>query len=115
MKNKIFLLVVFLLVSLPCFSADTFQVSSSVFKSGELVESSVMEVEADKKAYMTIGEDFRYELTVSPKQDEVVEVKTAVEIGDHVITPTLTVFYGKEALVEIGETKLTVLVNKFER
>lgn len=115
MKTKIILFAISLLVSLPGFAADGFLVSSSVFTNGELVESPVMEVEADKKAYMTIGDDFRYELTVSPKQDEAVEVKAAVEVGEHVITPTLTVFYGKEALVEIGETKLTVLVNKFER
>jgi len=103
-----------LLMSLPSMAAETFQVSSSVYRNGELVESPVMIVEADKKAYMTIGNDFRYELTVSSKSEDTVQVQTAVNVGNSIINPSLTVFYDKEASVEVGDTKLTVLVSKHE-
>ena len=115
MKTRLYLLSVSLLASLPCLAADTFRVSSSVFKSGELAESPVMIVEEGKMADMTVGDDFRYELTVSPTQGETVEVQAAVEVGKSVINPTLTVFYDKEASVEIDQTKLMVLVSKLER
>lgn len=115
MKTKPYLLAVSLLASLPCFAADIFQVSSSVFKSGELIESPVMIVEEGKMAYMTIGDNFRYELTVSPRQGETVEVNTTIKVGEKSMNPSLTLLYDKEASVEIGQTKLMVLVNKLER
>jgi|AntDeeMinimDraft_5_1070356.scaffolds.fasta_scaffold33379_1 hypothetical protein len=115
MKTKRYLLLVSLLASLSCFAADTFQVSSSVFKGGELLESPVMVVQADKRAYMTIGDDFHYELTVSPKQGETVEVSTKIKVGENSINPSLTLIYDREASVEIDQTKLMVLVSKLER
>ncbi|TDP28007.1 hypothetical protein DEU29_1243 [Idiomarina aquatica] len=103
-----------ILASLPSLAAETFQFSSSIYRNGELVKSPVMIVEADKKAYMTIGDDFRYELTVSSKSGDTVKVQTAMNVGSATMNPSLTVFYDKEASVEVGDTKLTVLVSKHE-
>lgn len=102
-----------ILASLPSLAAETFQFSSSIYRNGELVESPVMIVEADKKAYMTIGDDFRYELTVSPNADQTVQVKTALTINQVSASPVLTVAYDKQASVEVGKTKLTVRVNQY--
>lgn len=114
MNIKVFYVALSLLLSLPSIAAETFQVSSSVYQNGELVESPVMVVEADKKAYMTIGDDFRYELTVSSNSGDTVQVQAVVNVGEISMSPSLTMFYDKEASVEIGETKLTVLVSKHE-
>ena len=101
-----------ILASLPSIAAETFHVASSIYQNGELVESPVMIVEADKKAYMTIGDNFRYELTVSSQSEDTVKVETAMEVGNASMKPSLTVFYDKEASVKVGDTKLTVLVSK---
>lgn len=112
MKIRASVLVASLLVSASCFAAQTYQVSTSVHVDGELIASPVMVVEADKMASITIGNDFRYNLTVKPNQDDTVDVITAVTLGKDTITPSFTVAYGKEATMEMGSQKLTLLVSK---
>jgi len=71
-----------------------------------------MVVEADKMVSITMGNDFSYNLTVKPNQDEKAGVDVAVTVGDSTINPSFTVAYGKEATIEIGSQKLTLLVSK---
>lgn len=101
-----------LTLSLPATATEVFRVSSSVYHKGELIESPVMVVEAGKKAQMTVGENFRYELVVVPNSDDTVTLQTLVGIGEATVSPALTVFYDKQAAVEVGETKLNVLVSR---
>jgi hypothetical protein len=112
MEIKASLLSVSLFASVSCFAAQTYQVSTSVYTDGELVASPVMVVEADKMASITIGDDFSYNLTVRPNHDETVDVTTAVKVGSDTVTPSFTLAYGKEATMEIGSQKLTLLVSK---
>jgi hypothetical protein len=49
---------------------------------------------------------------VKPNQDETAGVVAAVTVGDSTINPSFTVTYGKEATIEIGTQKLTLLVSK---
>jgi hypothetical protein len=112
MEIKASLLSVSLFASVSCFAAQTYQVSTSVYANGELVASPVMVVEADKMASITIGDDFSYNLTVRPNHDETVDVTTAVKVGSDTVTPSFTLAYGKEATMEIGSQKLTLLVSK---
>ena len=112
MKTKASLLVAALLASVSCFAADTFQVSTSVYSQGKLVASPTMVVEADKMASITMENGFSYNLTVKPNQDETAGVVTAITLGDSTINPSFTVAYGKEATMEIGAQKLTLLVTK---
>jgi hypothetical protein len=112
MEIKASFLSVFLFASVSCFAAQTYQVSTSVYADGELVASPVMVVEADKMASITIGDDFSYNLTVRPNHDETVDVTTAVKVGSDTVTPSFTLAYGKEATMEIGSQKLTLLVSK---
>ncbi len=112
MEIKASLLSVSLFASVSCFAAQTYQVSTSVYADGELVASPVMVVEADKMASITIGDDFSYNLTVRPNHDETVDVTTAVKVGSDTVTPSFTLAYGKEATMEIGSQKLTLLVSK---
>ncbi|NYR13594.1 hypothetical protein HC000_14130 [Pseudoalteromonas sp. MIP2626] len=113
MKIKASLIALSLLASVSCFAAETYQVSTSVYANGELIASPVMVVEADKMASITIGNDFSYNLTVKPNRDETVGIITAVTVGNDTVTPSFTVAYGKEATMEIGSQKLTLLVSKF--
>lgn len=115
MKIKVILLTASLFASMSCFAAETYQVSTSVYANGELVASPVMVVEADKMASITIGDDFSYNLTVKPNQDETVNVTTAVTVGNDTINPSFTLAYNKEATMEMGSQKLTLLVNKVSR
>ena len=112
MKIKASLLVTTLLASASCFSADTFQASTSVYSQGKLVASPTMVVEADKMASISMDNGFSYNLTVKPNQDETAGVVAAVTVGDSTINPSFTVAYGKEATMEIGTQKLTLLVSK---
>lgn len=112
MKIKASLLITALLASMSCFAADTFQVSASVYSQGKLVASPILVVEADKKAAITMDNGFSYNLTVKPNQDETAGVVAAVTVGDSTINPSFTVTYGKEATIEIGSQKLTLLVSK---
>lgn len=112
MNFKASLLVTALLASASCFAADTYQVSTSVYSQGKLVAAPTMVVEANKMASVTTGNNFSYNLTVKPNQDETVGVVAAVTIGDSKINPSFTVAYGKEATIEIGAQKLTLLVSK---
>jgi len=115
MEIKASLLSVSLFASVSCFAAQTYQVSTSVYADGELVASPVMVVEADKMASIIIGDDFSYNLTVRPNHDETVDVTTAVKVGSDTVTPSFTLAYGKEATMEIGSQKLTLLVSKVGR
>ncbi len=112
MKIKASLLIAVLLSSVSCFAAETYQVSTSVYAKGKLIASPIMVVEADKMASITIGDDVSYNLTVKPNQDDTVDVTTAVTVGNDTVTPSFTLAYGKEATMEIGSQKLTLLVTK---
>uniref|UniRef100_A0A486XSL9 Uncharacterized protein n=1 Tax=Rheinheimera sp. BAL341 TaxID=1708203 RepID=A0A486XSL9_9GAMM len=112
MKIKASLLVSTLLASVSCFAADTYQVSTAVHSQGKLVASPVMVVETNKMAAITIGNDFSYNLTVTPNHDETARVVAEVTVADSTINPAFTVAYGKEASMEIGAQKLTLLVTK---
>lgn len=112
MKTKASLLVTALLASVSCFAAETYQVSTAVYSQGKLVASPTMVVEADKMASITVGNNFSYNLTVKPNQDATAGVVTAITVGDSTINPSFTVAYGKEATMEIGTQKLTLLVTK---
>ena len=112
MKIKASLLVATLLASVSCFAADTYQVSTSVYFQGELVASPTMVVEADKGASISMGNGFSYNLKVAPNQDETAGIVAAVTVGDSTINPSFTVAYSKEATMEIGDQKLTLLVSK---
>ncbi|MDP4945161.1 MAG: hypothetical protein NWQ48_06575 [Alishewanella sp.] len=112
MKIKASLLVTTLLASASCFSADTYQVSTSVYSQGKRVAAPAMMVEADKMASITMDSGFSYTLTVTPNQDETAGVVAVVTVGDSKINPSFTVAYGKEATIAIVEQKLTLMINK---
>jgi hypothetical protein len=112
MKIKESLLVTALLASASCFAADTYEVFTSVYSQGKLVASPTMVVEANKMASITMDNNFSYNLMVKPNQDETAGVVAAVTVGDSTINPSFTVTYGKEATIEIGTQKLTLLVSK---
>lgn len=109
---KASLLVTTLLASVSCLAAETYQVTTSVYSKGELVASPTMMVEADKMASITMANGFSYNLTVTPNPDETAGIVAAVTVGDSTINPSFTVAYGKEATMEIGTQKLTLLVTK---
>ncbi|MBD1582186.1 hypothetical protein [Pseudoalteromonas sp. S16_S37] len=109
---KASLLVTAILASVSCFAAQTYQVSTSVYSQGKLVGAPTMIVEADKMASFAMDNGFSYNLTVKPNQDETVGVEAAVTVGDSTINPSFTVIYDKEATLEIGTQKLTLLISK---
>ncbi|WP_105264795.1 hypothetical protein [Pseudoalteromonas sp. T1lg76] len=114
MKINTSLLALSLLASASGFAAETYQVTTSVYTNGELVASPVVLVEADKATSMTIGENFSYNLTVKPNQDETADIITALTLENDTLTPSFTVAYGKEASIEIGTQKLTILVSRVD-
>lgn len=112
MKIKANLLLVSLFASVSSLAAETYQVSTSVYANGELVASPVMVVEADKMTAITMDNGFSYNLTIKPNQDETAGVVAAVTVGGSTMNPSFTVAYSKEATMEIGAQKLTLLVSK---
>ena len=112
MNFKASLLVTALVASASCFAADTYQVSTSVYSQGKLVAAPKIVVEPNKTALITIGSNFSYNLTVKPNQDETADVVAVVTVDDNKINPSFTVAYGKEATIEIGAQKLTLMVSK---
>lgn len=112
MKIKAGLLIVTLLTPVVSVAADTYQVFTSVYKSGKLVASPTMVVLPDKMASITIGNHFRYNLTVKPHQDETADIVTMVTVGADTIKPLFTVAYNKEATIDVGAYKTTVLMRK---
>lgn len=113
-KVKVGVLVASLFVSASCFAGDIYEVSTSVHVGGELVAAPIVFVEADKMATVSIGDDFSYDVTVSPKQDNTAQVLTAVTVGDDKVTPSFNVAYGESASMKVGAQKLTILVNKLD-
>ncbi len=112
MNIKASLLMTALLASTSCFAADTYQVTSSVYAQGKLVAAPKIVVEPNKSALITIGNNFSYNLTVKPNQDETADVAAVVTVDDNTINPSFTVAYDKQATIEIGTQKLTILVSK---
>ena len=112
MQVKLGLLVATVLASGSCFAADVYKVSTSVFKDGELVASPVMLVNAEEMASITIDTELQYNLTVKPYNEHTAKVVTAVKVGDDVAEHETTVAYDKEATVNNGKDKLTLLVRK---
>ncbi len=101
-----------LLTTLSCFAADTYQISTFVYAQGQLLASPTMVVEADKMESIVMDNGFSYNLTVKPNQDGTAGVLAAVTVGENTITPSLTVEYGKEARLQIGNQQLKLLVSK---
>ena len=112
MQAKIGLLLAAVLASGSSFAADAYKVSTSVFKDGELIASPVMLVNTEEMASITIDSDFEYNLTVKPYNEHTAKVITAVKVGDEVTEHETTVAYDKEATVDNGNDKLTLLVRK---
>ena len=112
MKIKAGLLIVTLLTPVVSVASDTYQVFTSVYKSGKLVASPTMVVLPGKMASITIGNNFSYNLTVKPRQNEMADVVTMVAVGDDTIKPLFSVAYNKEATIDIGAYKTTILVSK---
>ena len=112
MQVKLGLLVATVLASGSCFAADAYKVSTSVFKDGELIASPVMLVNAEEMASIAVDTEFEYNLTVKPYNEHTAKVVTAVKVGDEVTEHETTVAYDKEATVDNGNDKLTLLVRK---
>ncbi|WP_426240968.1 hypothetical protein [Psychrobacter sp. TWP2-1-2] len=112
MQVKIGLLLAAVLASGSGFAADAYKVSTSVFKGGELIASPVMLVNAEEMASIAIDTDFEYNLTVRPSNEDTAKVVTAVKVGNDVTEHETTVVYDKEATVDNGNDKLTLLVHK---
>lgn len=112
MKIKAGFLIVTLLTPVVSVAADTYQVFTSVYKNGKLVASPTMVVLPNKMASITIGNNFRYNLTVKPRQNEMADIVTMVTVGADTIKPLFTVAYNKEATIDIGAYKTTVLMRK---
>ncbi len=112
MQVKIGLLLAAVLASGSSFAADAYKVSTSVFKDGELIASPVMLVNAEEMASIAIGTDFEYNLTVKPSNEHTAKVITTVKAGDNLTEHETTVAYDKEATVDNGNDKLTLLVRK---
>ena len=112
MQVKLGLLVATVLASGSCFAADAYKVSTSVFKDGELIASPVMLVNAEEMASIAVDNKFQYNLTVKPSNEHTAKVITAVKIDDDLTEQETTVAYDKEATVDNGKDKLTLLVRK---
>ncbi|AMN48726.1 hypothetical protein [Psychrobacter sp. P2G3] len=112
MQAKIGLLLAAVLASGSTFAADAYKVSTSVFKDGELIASPVMLVNAEEMASIAVDTDFEYNLTVKPSNEHTAKVVTALKVGDDVTEHETTVVYDKEATVDNGNDKLTLLVRK---
>ena len=112
MQVKLGLLVATVLASGSCFAADAYKVSTSVFKDGELIASPVMLVNAEEMASIAVDNKFQYNLTVKPYNEHTAKVITAVKIDDDLTEQETTVAYDKEATVDNGKDKLTLLVRK---
>ena len=112
MQAKLGLLVATVLASGSCFAADAYKVSTSVFKDGELIASPVMLVNAEEMASIAVDNEFEYNLTVKPYNEHTAKVITAIKVGDDLTEQETTVAYDKEATVDNGKDKLTLLVRK---
>lgn len=112
MKIKAIFSIAALLASMSSFAANKYQVSTSIYSDSMLVASPTMVVEADKVASISLGTDLRYDLTINPKEDKTAGVMTTIKIGDNTISPAFNVTYGKEASIEVGSQKLTIIVDK---
>ena len=112
MQVKIGLLLAAVLASGSGFAADAYKVSTSVFKDGELIASPLMLVNAEEMASIAIDTDFEYSLTVRPSNEDTAKVVIAVKVGNDVTEHETTVVYDKEATVDNGNDKLTLLVHK---
>ena len=112
MQVKIGLLLAAVVASGSGFAADSYKVSTSVFKDGELIASPVMLVNAEEMASIAVDTALQYNLTVKPYNEHTAKVVTALKVGDDVAEHETTVAYDKEATVDNGKDKLTLLVRK---
>ncbi|WP_350657283.1 hypothetical protein [Psychrobacter sp. S1-30-MNA-CIBAN-0213] len=112
MQVKIGLLLAAVLASGSSFAADFYKVSTSVFKDGELIASPVMLVNAEEMASIAVDTEFQYNLIVKPYNEHTAKVITALKVGDELTEQETTVAYDKEATVDNGKDKLTLLVRK---
>ena len=112
MQVKIGLLLAAVVASGSGFAADSYKVSTSVFKDGELIASPMMLVNAEEMASIAVDTELQYNLTVKPYNEHTAKVVTALKVGDDVAEHETTVAYDKEATVDNGKDKLTLLVRK---
>lgn len=105
------------LVPVSSLAADTFKVSTAVYQNGQLLHQPEVIVEANKKASVTIGDGFNYELTLIPASNNAssqqVQLDTAIRLNGSQMSPSLIMEYGKQASIEVGNTQLTVLVSEY--
>jgi len=112
MKLQTSLLIASLVASMASAATEAYRVSTSIYSQGQLVAAPEMVVEANQMASFSVGNDFSYHLKVTPNQGATAAVETSVTVGDIRLNPSFTVTYGKEATIEVGAQKLTILVNR---
>ncbi len=93
-------------------ATESFRVTTSVQQNGKVVASPIVEVKADTKATIRIGEDFELEVTVKPQANDMAVVATSVRVGKERMQPSFEVAYGKKATIKIDAQQLELQVDK---
>lgn len=101
------------LMTASAFAEDpVFMVSTKLVAGDELVASPKLIVRAGQTASVSVGSAYELSLSVSPQASGALLVKTAITMEGESAEPSLLVTPGKEAAISIGETTLSLTLER---
>ena len=111
MKKILALIIAINLVQL-AHAGGKYTVISKIYNDGKMIGSPTLFVDPNKETSISISDLYSYTLTVNPVNETSVIVLAYLNTGAQELSPELAVEIGKEASIEVGDQKLSVLVNK---
>ena len=111
--RKIILVLTSLLFSGMLAAQETYTVNLSIHSNDKLLgRPSIMGVETNKEASVSVSELYSVSLKVEEREDDTIYIPFKLNLNGKDYAPSLIVKIDSEASVEVGEMKLSVLVSK---
>jgi len=98
---------------------DIYVVNAKIYDQNTLIGSPMVALEANKEGSIKVtsksgGNIYHLSLLLKKLSEKTVDVSINLKLKDKEVTPRLGVELDKEAVVAVGETKLSMLVTKME-
>jgi hypothetical protein len=110
--KKLIGLITLLAFSSMAKSSDSYVVSTKIYHNNNLISSPTFIVNPNKEASISVDDLYSFALKLTQASDSTVNLSTKLEIGGEIISPSLIVEFGKEARINVGSKKFSVIVNK---
>lgn len=100
------------LFSFSALADSNFSIQTSISHNGVLLGSPSLMVDPESESGAAEQGKYKLLLTASIIKDGMVFVKTNLEVGEEIHTPSMLVEVGKEATLKMGETTFRILITK---